>query len=79
MFVEAFLSKTKWAAGDNVTIADYSWISTISTLELLVPIAEEKFPKLVNWRNRVKALPAYEANKEGLQSFKEIWESKMKK
>ncbi|CAH0699828.1 unnamed protein product [Spodoptera exigua] len=41
-FIEAFLSRTKYIAGDHVTIADLSILSTVSTQEQILPIDDQK-------------------------------------
>ncbi|RZC35594.1 hypothetical protein BDFB_005179 [Asbolus verrucosus] len=45
-FLEAFLAGNRWMTGDYVSIADYSIISSISSLNVFVPIDAERFPKL---------------------------------
>ena len=41
-FLEAFLSKTKFVAGDKMTIADISVLSTIAASRYMVPIDDKK-------------------------------------
>ncbi|EEZ98838.1 Glutathione S-transferase 1-1-like Protein [Tribolium castaneum] len=68
-FLEAFLEGRQWLTGDFVTIADYSLIATTSSLNVLVKIDPVKYPKLTAWVKNVEKLPAYEANKPGLEKF----------
>ncbi|RZC35596.1 GST C domain containing protein [Asbolus verrucosus] len=52
-FLEAFLNGKEWIAGDSVTIADYSLYSTITSLNVLVPIDAKKYPKLTAWLKKI--------------------------
>jgi glutathione S-transferase len=76
-FLETFLDGKKWIAGSHVTVADYSLISSISTLNVLVNIDEEKFPRVAAWVRKVEGLGEYAANKKGLDIFKEMIRIKM--
>lgn len=42
-FIETFLEKNDWIAGENMTIADLSLIATISTLDEFIPVDKEKY------------------------------------
>ncbi|EFA00485.1 glutathione S-transferase 1 [Tribolium castaneum] len=78
-FLEKFLDGKKWVAGGHVTVADYSLISTISTLDLFVSVEEDIFPKVKTWMKKMESLGEYEANRKGLQMSKETVESKLTK
>lgn len=65
--VEGFFSEDNyWIAGDSLTIADLCLIPSITSLDVVVPIDEKKFPKLTNWIKMAEKMPFYEANKKGL-------------
>ncbi|XP_031354260.1 glutathione S-transferase 1-like [Photinus pyralis] len=69
-FLERFLDGNTWAAGDHVTIADFALIPNITSLNVLVPIDEVKFPKVRAWMQRSEKLPYYNGgNKKGLDDF----------
>ena len=68
-FVETFLEGREWIAGDSVTIADFSFISSLTSFNVAVKIEESKYPKLAGYLKRAECLPGYEANKEGLEAF----------
>lgn len=40
VFAERFLSRSPWLAGDELTLADICCVSTISSMNLVVPIDE---------------------------------------
>lgn len=56
-----------------MTIADLSIATIASTVDIIVPITAEKWPKLYNWwHNQMKALPYYERiNRDGVAALKE--------
>ncbi|KFB52547.1 glutathione s-transferase E2 [Anopheles sinensis] len=49
-----------FVAGANMTIADFSCISTISSIMGVVPMDEAEYPKIYGWIGRLKQLPYYE-------------------
>lgn len=77
-FLNAFMEKTTWLAGEEVTIADISILSTLSTLDLVIPVEEEKYPRLADWLQRGKQLPFFdEGNSKGLEMVKTFVEAKL--
>lgn len=55
-----------------MTIADFSIVTIVSTIDMILPVTADKWPKLHHWwYNEMKALPYYEkANAEGLAALK---------
>jgi glutathione S-transferase len=74
-FVETFLEGRRWIAGDSVTIADYSLISTITSLNVLSKVDAAKYSRVAAWLQRAETLPEYEANKKGLDLFAALMKS----
>lgn len=68
-FVEAFLKDQTYVAGNQLTIADFSLISSISSLVAFVPVDAAKYPKLSAWIKRLEQLPYYAENSTGAQQF----------
>lgn len=64
-----FLTKTKFVAGNEVTLADFSLFATITTINLFVPIDEAKYPKVAAWIKAIKELPCARENEAGLKQF----------
>nr|ANS53393.1 glutathione-S-transferase epsilon class 5 [Sitophilus oryzae] len=64
-FLEAFLvnNKTKYIAGNNVTIADFSIVTTVTCIDNYVPYSQ--FPQLKAYIERLQKLPWYKVNEEG--------------
>jgi len=69
-WVEAWLSKTKYIAGDNLTIADFAVITTLSTVEA-VGHDLSAYPNLNKYMSQLKSeLAGYEElNQQGADQF----------
>lgn len=81
--LDGFLSNTKWVAGNNITIADYSILGTITTvkvgpfihIEIMIDLLllQEfgydllKNPNLSEWYSRCESFPGFQENVEGAQ------------
>lgn len=76
--LNTLLEKSKYAAGDEVTIADFCLIACITTLEFYVPIDNEKYPKLSEWDKRIRELPYYHVSEPGLERYKKMAKERLK-
>lgn len=77
-FVEKFLQKTPYVAGDELTIADFSFVTSITSWTVFEPIDPKKYPKISAWLKKMEALPYYNAtNKPGLDTYKNLIASKL--
>ncbi|XP_017087046.1 glutathione S-transferase 1 [Drosophila bipectinata] len=75
-FVESFLEHD-YLAGDHVTIADFSLVSTITSIGVFLEMDVAKYPKIEAWLERLKELPYYEeANGSGAAQFVDLLRSK---
>lgn len=76
--LEGFLKKSAYLCGPEMTIADFSCISTITSGDDTCRIDPSKYPKLVDWMERMAALPYYdELNNKGALELKEIFKNKL--
>ncbi|KFM73999.1 Glutathione S-transferase 1, isoform C, partial [Stegodyphus mimosarum] len=77
-FLDQFLSKKDYVAGNNITLADLSIIASLSFAAELADYSFDEFPKVNAWYQKVKSeIPGYkEINDEPLQQFKQILKSK---
>lgn len=67
-----------YVAGSSLSVADFSMVATVSSLNVFVPIASNRYPKITEWLNRMQSLPYYaEANQAGLDMFTNVMKSKM--
>lgn len=55
-----------------MTIADFSIVTVVSTVDMIAPVTSAAWPKLHHWwNNEMKTLPYYEkSNAEGLAALK---------
>lgn len=78
--LEKFLEGQKYVAGPNLTLADLSLIASVSSFEAS-DIDFKKYPNIKRWYETVRSTaPGYqEANEKGLEAFKTLVNSLMKK
>nr|WBY51150.1 glutathione S-transferase 2 [Holotrichia parallela] len=67
--LETFLKNKDWVADSQVTIADFHLITTVTTMNSLIPYGSEEHPNIASWIQRCEALPHYNINQKGLQDF----------
>lgn len=76
--LEIFLKNKKYVAGNDLSIADFSIVTSINSIENLVPIDKTKYPRIISWLKQMEKLPYYDdANKNGLQMFKAMVAAKL--
>ncbi|XP_015377050.1 PREDICTED: glutathione S-transferase 1-1-like [Diuraphis noxia] len=77
--LDAYLAKSKWVAGPEVTLADIVVVVTISSLEI-VGYELTSYPNILKWFKAAQTtLPGYnEANHKGTIAFKDYLFSKLK-
>lgn len=70
--LEKFLEDRKWMAGESLSLADFSLVTTVTTLDIFVPVDAEKYPRISAWISMAKeTLPEYEEiNEGGLKKLK---------
>ncbi|XP_064542961.1 glutathione S-transferase 1-like [Drosophila montana] len=75
--VELFLGDNDFVAGNELTIADFSFVSSISCLAVYLELDPVKYPKILAWLERLKELPYYEeANGVGAAQLEAMLKSK---
>ncbi|XP_018564046.1 glutathione S-transferase 1 isoform X1 [Anoplophora glabripennis] len=76
--LETLLERSTYVAGEQVTIADFSIVTTLTSANVLVPVASNRFPKISEWLVKMQALPYYaSANQVGLDQFAAVVKSKL--
>ncbi|XP_050550749.1 glutathione S-transferase 1 isoform X2 [Spodoptera frugiperda] len=63
---ELLLAKQKWLTGDKIRLCDICCGTTISSLEILVPLLD-RHERLKDWMKELKNLPCFEINTQGLK------------
>lgn len=77
-FLESFLKDDFYMVGNGITVADYCCVATISTVQTAVPILVDKYPKLADWYERMKAVSFYdEVNGKRVEQFQQFIHSKL--
>lgn len=62
--------------GDNLTLADISCCIDLLTLDKLIPIDKNVYPKLAAWMERVASIPNFhDINDDGTQQLQSRFES----
>ncbi|KAL3283064.1 hypothetical protein HHI36_006221 [Cryptolaemus montrouzieri] len=75
-FMEKYLENSAWMAGDEMTVADLSILATMASIELVIPVEEDRFPKLFDWLKCGKDLDYFEeCNSKGLDELKSLIEA----
>ncbi|XP_053683000.1 glutathione S-transferase 1 isoform X1 [Sabethes cyaneus] len=73
-FLDKFLEKSKYVAGDSLTIADLSILATISTYEV-AKVDLSKYASVASWYERLrKEAPGTEINQAGIEHFAKYFE-----
>ncbi|XP_005190027.2 glutathione S-transferase 1 [Musca domestica] len=76
-FLESFLKDNKYMAGDHLTIADFSIVTSVTSLVAFAEIDQSKFPKLSAWLKSLQSLAFYEeANGAGAKQLVAMVKSK---
>jgi glutathione S-transferase len=78
VFCEKFLEHWNYFCGNSLTIADFHFIATITSLEAYIPVHADQYPRLFAWLKRMQALPYYnEFNGLPVQKFIELVHQKL--
>ncbi|XP_016984872.1 glutathione S-transferase 1-like [Drosophila rhopaloa] len=79
-FLESFIGNQPYLCGSGITIADYSMVSSVSSLVGLAPIDSKRYPKLSGWLERMSSLPNYHSlNGDGAQKLIDMFNSRITK
>nr|6KEQ_AA Chain AA, Glutathione S-transferase E14 [Drosophila melanogaster]6KEQ_BA Chain BA, Glutathione S-transferase E14 [Drosophila melanogaster]6KER_AA Chain AA, Glutathione S-transferase E14 [Drosophila melanogaster]6KER_BA Chain BA, Glutathione S-transferase E14 [Drosophila melanogaster] len=73
IIMERYLENSDFMAGPQLTLADLSIVTTLSTVNLMFPLSQ--FPRLRRWFTAMQQLDAYEANCSGLEKLRQTMES----
>uniref|UniRef100_A0A182PZ69 glutathione transferase n=1 Tax=Anopheles epiroticus TaxID=199890 RepID=A0A182PZ69_9DIPT len=74
-FLEHFLGKTPYAAGDRLTVADFALLASITTIQVTGGRDLSKYPNIQRWYNELKesVVGHQEICVEGATSFRETF------
>lgn len=72
-FLNTFLEKSKYAAGDHLTLADISLIATVSSYEV-AKFDFSKYANVTRWYNLNKTtVPGWQINEAGCNAFRRFF------
>lgn len=78
-FVEKFLENNLYMIGNSLTVADICCVTSISSMQILAPITEDRYPKVSAWLKRMTQLPYYkEINEKGVKELENIFQTRIK-
>jgi glutathione S-transferase len=63
--IETFLQDSKFLAGDSMTLCDLSLWTIMESLAQIILIDTDKYPKFIDWLEKMREHPTYELNKQG--------------
>ncbi|CAK1545468.1 unnamed protein product [Leptosia nina] len=76
-FTEQFATNT-WLAGDQFTIADICCVTSVSSMNVIVPIDAKLYPNLYSWFKRCSELDIYKTkNDPGNKILGELYRSRI--
>uniref|UniRef100_A0A8D8IBG7 glutathione transferase n=1 Tax=Culex pipiens TaxID=7175 RepID=A0A8D8IBG7_CULPI len=58
--LEDILENSGYVAGKGLSIADFSCVTSISSMMKVIPMERERYPRIYDWLDRLKTLPYYE-------------------
>ncbi|KAJ8924781.1 hypothetical protein NQ315_000934 [Exocentrus adspersus] len=59
-FFNTILEQSKYVAGEELSIADFSLLNTVINSNAVVPLDERVYTHIKAWKDRLRALPYYE-------------------
>lgn len=77
--IEAFLENGPYICGKEMTLADFCFIASLTSVDGIIEIDGDKYPKLKDWMKRMAQLPDYEStNAEGAAVLRDTILNKLK-
>ncbi|KAM8711781.1 hypothetical protein ACLKA7_012311 [Drosophila subpalustris] len=76
--LEGYLADQTYLCGNNLTIADFCCVATVTSGNDVALIDEFKFPKVNAWLKKMAELPYYkDTNEEGAEELKALFKAKL--
>ncbi|XP_059226482.1 uncharacterized protein LOC106083724 [Stomoxys calcitrans] len=73
--LDAYLEGHIFLVGNCLTIADFSTITTLGSLDMIFPIDSEHRPNLTRWYENLKNMDCYKCNLEGIERQYDLLET----
>lgn len=69
--LESLFADNKYLVGNELSVADFSCATTVTQIDVIVPIDNVKYPKIHSWLKRMNELPSFaEINGKNVATFK---------
>lgn len=79
-FLNAFLEGNQWVCGENLSLADFSLVASMTSLDTLISIDLTEYKNIAKWLERAKTWPFYhEVNDRGLEKFTQMSQGFLKR
>ncbi|KAJ8929949.1 hypothetical protein NQ314_017314, partial [Rhamnusium bicolor] len=78
-FLDTFLQNNTYAAGNNLSIADFSIVTTLKNSNVFVPVDADRYPNITAWKKVMQSLPYHDINEVGGEIFRAAIESQLSK
>lgn len=76
--LETFLQNDNYLVGNSVTLADFCCAPTVITMELVITFDVDKYPKILEWIERLNELPYFvQHNAETMKEFQFIFQNRI--
>uniref|UniRef100_A0A182U174 glutathione transferase n=1 Tax=Anopheles melas TaxID=34690 RepID=A0A182U174_9DIPT len=77
--LEQFLQRSRYTAHDQLSVADFAIVATLSTVAIFVPLLADRWPRVCEWFAVMEALPYYNGqNRVGLDMLRKHLAGKVK-
>uniref|UniRef100_A0A3F2YW00 glutathione transferase n=1 Tax=Anopheles dirus TaxID=7168 RepID=A0A3F2YW00_9DIPT len=77
--LELYLHESRYTALDHLSVADFSIMATLTSVNLLTPITADRWPRVVEWYEEMQALPHYDdQQRAGVEKIGEMYREQMK-
>ncbi|XP_041780364.1 glutathione S-transferase E14-like isoform X2 [Anopheles merus] len=77
--LEQFLQRSRYTAHDQLSVADFAIVATLSTVAIFVPLVTDRWPRVCEWFAVMEALPYYnDQNRVGLDMLRKHLAGKVK-
>ncbi|XP_026739293.1 glutathione S-transferase E14-like [Trichoplusia ni] len=70
-YLDLKLRTQTWLTGDKMRLCDICCGTTLSSLEILIPVSD-RHPNVKRWLDNLKALPCFEINSRGLKRLQDF-------
>uniref|UniRef100_A0A182Q2T3 glutathione transferase n=1 Tax=Anopheles farauti TaxID=69004 RepID=A0A182Q2T3_9DIPT len=76
--LELYLKESKYSALDRLSVADFSIMATLASVNIVLPITADRWPRVAEWFDEIQALPWYdEQQRAGVEKIGEMFREQL--